>query len=208
MCSLSSEETRSQRFLSWPEALSLWVQSLWGANWAARQRQLGKLDYCGVLLITMYLSRILLRLNIVARWLCTPVCPPPCNKCTRFTDRCMCAHTCAFMHACSQKCRCAHNHRHTHTHAYTFTFPSPALPFIQTDIPCGTHRPLPHCGPYLWWNLCVFRVDTLSSDVHRLLKAWHGMRIQTSEARQSSACRLPEECDGSFETGTPRSKVG
>lgn len=118
MCSLSSEETRSQRFLSWPEALSLWVQSLWGANWAARQRQLGKLDYCGVLLITMYLSRILLRLNIVAGWLCTPVCPPPCNKCTRFTDRCMCAHTCAFMHACSQKCRCAHNHRHTHTCIY------------------------------------------------------------------------------------------
>lgn len=105
--------------LSWPEALSLWVQSLWGANWAARQRQLGKLDYCDVLIITMYLSRILLRLNNVVGWLCTPVSvPPPCNKCTRFTDRCMCAHTCAFMHACSQKCRCPHNHMHTHTCIY------------------------------------------------------------------------------------------
>lgn len=112
--------------LSWPEALSLWVQSLWGANWAARQRQLGKLDYCDVLIITMYLSRILLRLNNVAGWLCTPVSvPPPCNKCTRFTDvhSCMhahknagvctttCTHTCIYLHL-SLTCSTIHTYTH------------------------------------------------------------------------------------------------
>lgn len=59
----------------------------------------------------------------------------------------VCTHMC--IHACILTKMQVSAQPHAHTHAYTFTFPSPALPFIQTHIPCGNHRPLQHCCSYL-----------------------------------------------------------